>query len=412
MIPGALTSEETDRLIGETIAATYGPVSDPPTHIALPDGPVLPVREMPDDALEILASELKRRRRGRKPARLSMSTLRRADACMLSHYLTRTTGDTAGPEAVAGRAFHEIAAAIAFRAYMRGETVVSLSAALRIADHVLSRLDEPLRALGRQEVLEWVRTWSDTATFAHQGVDYFGIEELWTHELDMHVLSARLDRVEHVGETVEIEDYKTGQPPHNPAYIYSAFQPRNYAWHAAKRFPDAWTFSITERFIRTGRPYTVVYTRADVEEEIEPWLSAIVGRVARAWASARFDPNPGSWCHRCPAQERCTLPQDVRPVKRTDYATRAAVLKVREARVKRERQELKDAVDVLGLEGLDVGDERLAFHPTTKRQVMGKREADKAGVREDLDAALDALDEFKVKVTRPEFKWAKIPEAE
>lgn len=366
-----------------------------------------PIQALADADLEAAQRELMRRRRERAPSRHSMSTLRRFEACPLSHYLARIVGDPSGESAINGRAFHECAAAIGFRKYMSGEQGVTAAEAVAIAERVLQRLDVPLRAAGRRDVLQWVRAWSAYAVFP-TNAEFFAVEELWTHPLGLATASAKLDRVEKVETTVEVEDYKTGQPPYDPTYIYDAFQPKNYAWHAAMRFPDADLFLVTERFVRTGRPYTVMYDRAEVEDVIEPMLVALSMRLSRAWTSGRFDAQPGSWCARCPAPGRCPIPEDARPMTADPLDglnERAARLKVIEARAKREREALKKIVDVLGLAGFDVGDQRLGFTEKVKQSVMGVRDAKRLGMTEERDAVLDAYDQLKVEKVSHEFGW-------
>lgn len=366
-----------------------------------------PIAALTDSDLEAAQRELLRRRRERAPSRHSMSTLRRYEACPLSHYLARVVGDPSGEPAINGRAFHECVAAIGFRAYMRGDTGVTGTDALAVADRVLQRLDEPLRAPGRRDVLTWVEAWAAYAVFP-TAADFFAVEELWTHPLGLHTASAKLDRVEKVGTMIEVEDYKTGHPPRDPAYIFDAFQPKCYSWHAAMRFPDADLFLVTERYVRTGRPYTVMYDREEVEDVIEPMLLALSMRLGRAWASGRFDAQPGSWCARCPAPDRCPVPEESRPTTAEPLDTlhaRAARLKVMQAREKREREALKTIVDVLGLAGLDVGDQRLGFTEKTKRVVIGKRDAEKQGLTEARDEALAAYDALKIGRISPEFGW-------
>lgn len=359
-----------------------------------------------DDTLDVLLDEQRRRRRERAPARLSMSTMRRGEACPLSMYLARVTGDVAGPEAIAGRAFHEVADAIAFRARMIGEPTLTIPEGLAIANRVLARIDEPLRGAGRRDVLGWVRRWAPTVAF-NVDADEFLVEQLWTHDLDLHTLSARLDRVERTGSFVQITDYKTGRPPWDDDYIYDAFQPKNYAWHAALKFPDAETFEITEDFVRSGHRFTVMYDREDCETWIHDWLAALALRLGRAWATGRFVAQPGSWCARCPAPNRCSLPEDTRPLSVRDPETlteRAAAVKVMEARAKQDRESLKLLADLLGI-SFPVGDQVLGYVEKTKRQAMNVTDARRLGREDERQAALDAYDSIKIdKVTR-EFGW-------
>jgi hypothetical protein len=365
------------------------------------------VTEVHDDVVDLFADEQRRRRRDRAPGRLSMSTMRRGEACELAMYLQRVTGDVAGPEAIAGRAFHEVADAIAFRARMTGQATITTQDAVAIAGRVLARLSDPLRGPERAQVLEWVAAWAPRAAFPVNADDFL-VETLWTHDLEFHTLSARLDLVARTGTVVEIRDYKTGHPPRDPSYITDAFQPKNYAWHAARAFPDAELFEVTEDYVR-GRPLTVMYDREDCETWIEDWLAALAARLGRAWASGRFTAQPGSWCARCPAPHRCTLPEDARPASAqpVDQLTaRANALKVLEARAKRERDALRTLVDVFGL-NLPVGDQELGFADKTKRVVPGVREARTLGIEQDRAAALDALEAIKIDKTAPEFGWHK-----
>ena len=367
------------------------------------------ISDLPDDIVELLAAENRRRRRAKAPARLSMSTLRRGEACELAMFLARDTADVAGPPAIAGRAWHEIAAAVAFRAQMTGESSTTPDKVESIAKQVLSRINEPIRQAERADVIEWARDWATYAVFPVDADEMY-VEQLWTNDVDFHTLSARLDVVSRTGTLVEIEDYKTGQPPRDPGYIYEAFQPRNYVWHAARQFPTAETFMVTERYIRNGRPYTVMYDREDAETWIDEWLRALALRLGRAWASGRFTAQPGSWCARCPAPHRCTLPQDARPVSEvtTDRMEHSArLLKVREAEAKRRRETLKTLCDVLGV-GIVVGDEMLGFVDRTKREVMTVAEAKAAGREDELRDAKQAIDDLKVDKARPEFRWTKV----
>lgn len=362
-----------------------------------------------DATLEMLERELRRRRRERAPSRLSMSTMRRGEACELSMYLQRVTGDVAGGPAIAGRVFHEFSAAARFRMRMREEPTMDGDTAVDIAHAVMERCDEPIRGPERDAVIEWARAWAVTATVPVEASVY-EVEQLWTADIEFHTLSARLDSVALIGETVEVEDDKTGQPPRNRAYIFEAFQPRFYAWFAAQRFPEAWSFTVTEKHARIGRGDTVTYTRADVEEVIDPWIRALAIRLGRAWASGRFKVQPGSWCARCPAPQRCPLPEEARPNSDTSpeaVAARAGVLQVLEARAKRERESLRTIVDLLGLDPVPVGDQVLGFTEKTKRVVMTAAQAREAGVEDDLRDAKDAIEAFKVDRHDHEFGWSR-----
>lgn len=363
-----------------------------------------------EDILVAADQELRRRRRARAPERLSMSTMRRGEACELSMYLGRIIGDPGGAPAIAGRAFHEFAAAARFRARMRGEREITPDSAHALATAVLERIDEPIRGPERDLVLGWARSWATWTTFPGDEADYVGIEELWTHDLDFHTLSARLDHVVVIGDTVEIDDEKTGQPPRWRGYIYEAFQPKNYAWHAAQRFPDAWLFVVTERYTRTGQPYTVAYSRADVEEVIDPWLRALAVRLGRAWGSGKFTAQPGSWCARCPDPHSCTYPEAARPASgdMTPAAlqARASALHVTEARAKREREALRTIVDLLGLDAIPAGDKQLGYVEKTKRVVPGKRDAERLGLTDEREAALAAIEAIKIDRPAPEFGWS------
>lgn len=367
------------------------------------------IADLPDGIVELLARENRGRRRRKAPSRLSMSTMRRGEACELSMFLQRDTGDVAGAPAVAGRAFHEVAAAVNFRAQMTGQATMPVEKVVSIAKQVLTRINDPIRHPEREAVLEWAASWAMTAAFPVHADEWY-IEQLWTRDVDFHILSARLDSVARTDTIVEIEDYKTGQPPRDPGYIYEAFQPRNYAWHAAHRFPDAETFIVTERFPRTGRLYTVMYDREDCETWIDEWLRALALRLGRAWASGRFTAQPGSWCARCPAPDRCSLPEAARPMSLTvpeKMQRSAELLKVREADVKQRRETLKTLCDVLGV-GIIVGDERLGFVDKTKHEVMTVTEARQQGREAELRDAKAAIEDLKVDHDRPEFRWTKV----
>jgi hypothetical protein len=262
----------------------------------------------------------------------------------------------------------------------------------------LERFTDPLDPFGHELVIDWAREWGRRFVCPTSG--YVGVEELWEHPLGGRNLSARLDLVHKDEEVVEIHDYKTGR--HVPKSIYWAFQPRCYAWHAVQRWPDTGLVMVTEDYIRRGVPRTVVFTREYIDGTITPWLAGVLTRLVAAYAAARFDEQPGSWCATCPLPEACPLPENTKEgaiASPDDVLAKAGALLVLDARRKREQTMLRTHMKQLGVGPVPAGDKLLGYHTVTE-QAMDKTKLAEAGI--DLDA-------YRTPVEREKFEWFNAP---
>lgn len=248
-----------------------------------------------------------------RPSRYSMSFIRSAGECLRRAHHDRE-GDSSGTDAIIGRVFHEVAAAIGWSCVMRGQATPDYVEAERIARRVMSQPEElnPLSKHVWDEVLSLLGRWVVKAEF-RPGEEF---ELFMAHEVRGRPISSRIDRLYIEGVKAWVKDYKTGHadPPQRPE---PTPQGDIYAWQAMQAHPHLEVVTFEQEHVRFGHaPQPFEYTREAVAE-IGEWLFDMVGMLDHAYAQGGELPaNPGDACSKwggCAVARDCPAKKWTRP---------------------------------------------------------------------------------------------------
>lgn len=335
------------------------------------------------------------------PARVSSTLLGAAERCMLLAKAERENPAGSAP-ASAGRVFHEVAAVVATHAYALDLREVPVRDALRIANTVIRSPEEPT-GLARHDanrVRGMVARWARWAKF-DTDADVFAIEIPLVTEMDGVLFSGRIDHLTIHGDRCTIKDYKTSQHVPTQAEVEEHSQLPSYAVHAAARWPHLRTFELEEVYVTRQPTPRPVYVEDTDLPALEDWMLDVHGRVSAAYARDEFDTAPGPWCSNCTVSHTCPVPAEARPVTTLDDAVEAAErLVVNTRRVKADQAAIKAYLDGAGVRALHIGDSRVGWRETSKRELNKRALADAM-----LDGGVELEDFYETKPGR-EFRVA------
>lgn len=343
------------------------------------------------------------------PQRLSMSFLRRSGECLRAADLDRGV-NVGGDLPTVGRVFHEVAATAGLIAATRGIERLDRDELRGIAERVLANPDapDPLSLSAYEQVLALVYRWAGTHRFRRGAQVEINSREL----LDGRVLSARIDVLAPDGDTVHIDDYKTG--PNLPASqplddltgavtsVPCPPQGRIYAWHAHRIFPEATAFRFAEQYVRYGVTRGPWQLDLDDLRDVEAWLRASIARVDAAYGRGELPATAGSWCAMCPDPDGCPLPARARPASKVTSRKAAeehlAALLVEQSRMERRKQAIRAWLESSGEQAVASGNRQLGFVRSVERRTDEKLAA-AAGVN---------LDDFRREVDGTRFKFERV----
>lgn len=329
-----------------------------------------------------------------RPERLSMSFIRAAQGCLRRADLERDV-EVAGLDAVIGRVFHDVAAAVGFACSMRGHLRPAQGEPERIARNVLAALDVPVPKAAQDVVVDMVGWWAPRAEFRLD--EQFEINS--RVDLDGRTLSARIDRLAIVAErdgwVAYVNDYKTGWAG---AQKSIPVQGEVYGWHAFHLAPHIDRVIYSEDHVRTrqrGGPWEL--TR-DHLPGIERFLQASIELIDGAYdqAEGELPATPGSACSsptRCPVAGSCPVPRWARPAtsieSEDDAVAQFEQLLVMEAQQGEVKDELRGWIDGQGARALVHNGEEIGYSPKPGKRFDKKRlAADLAACRgEEVDLA-------------------------
>lgn len=302
-----------------------------------------------------------------RPERYSMSFLRAATGCLRRAHYERIQ-DVAGEDALIGRIFHEIRAAVGWATVLRGHETPDFMEVERLARRALGRPEEhdPLSRHVRETVLELVGKWMVVARFHPD--DQFEVS--MRHELRGRIISARIDqyRVDRAERIAYVKDAKTGraEPPPRPA---PTPQGDVYAWELVQEHPwlvGVWFETEHPRFNHPPQPF--FYDRDEIAK-VDAWLYDAVGRIDAAYdTGGELPATPGDVCSLydgCPVADTCPAKAWARP---------ATVIRSHD-------QALAEFAELLA-EERDVEDRKTAIRAWLERETL------RAAVESEPDAVL------------------------
>lgn len=319
-----------------------------------------------------------------RPERYSATRLKDAENCMLLHRF-RVDDDPSGMPARVGNVFHDVAAALTFRAQIEGRARFTEDEAEATARAFLNRPTEaaPLGWREFQMILALTRRWAAHQNFDHEHI--VQVEQSHEHELEGVRLSARLDLLSIEDNVAYIEDYKTSMRLPTREEVEDHVQLPIYAWHVVQEFPQVEHFNVAEVYTRFGQggvPIRVPTFGLERVAEVEDWLSTTVRRLEAAWSEQDFPATPGAWCANCPGKRECPLPERVRPAAITDdeeAARQAGAMLVEKARVKEREDGLRAYLDPHEYGSVVVGGKRVGYTESTQNTL------DRKAAERDLD---------------------------
>lgn len=328
------------------------------------------------------------------PARLSMSFLRSAEGCLRRAHMEREV-DLAGGDALVGRLFHEVAAAVGFSCVIAGRQWMTFDEARPLAVAVMGRATEgTLPKAAWDQVLSLTSRWCDTGRPPFRPGELF--EVLSVVEFDGRRLSARIDRVAVDGATAHVHDYKTGWS--DPVGDLSA-QGEMYAWHVLTSHPELDQVVYTEQHVRLGVEGGPWLIDRDDLDRTEEWLAAMIARVDGAYGAGTFPATPGSACSspsRCPVAGSCPIPRWARPATlietEADAVAQFEALLAEEALIADRKDRIRGWLEHTGERALQLHGEEIGRSTTPGKRFNRRRLADDlaaSGAPVDLDAYED-----------------------
>lgn len=335
------------------------------------------------------------------PGRFSMSFLRAAGMCLYRAHHERMD-DTAGPDALIGRIFHEIAAVVGMRVSMTGE-VLDRDLVDSIARRVMGKPEDldPLSIESYEAVLEILGRWvARPQKHPFEPGEQFEVNA--REDLGGRIVSARIDRLLVDGARARVRDYKTGWA--DPAKELT-IQGKVYAWEVFRLYPEVELVEYGEDHVRFGTesgPFEI--TRADAES-FERFLSIAVERIENAYAAGELPATPGtgcSWPTACPVVADCPRREWTKPpgfhMDEAAALEQFEALLVEEAMVEQRKSAIKSYLAAHDQRAIEHDGQEIGWSPNTGKSF------DKKALLADLAEKGEAIDPAAYeKTTNPSF---------
>lgn len=197
---------------------------------------------------------------------------------------------------------------------------------------------------------EWVQKWLKGKTYLFRSI---------------------IDRLDIVGNTVIITDYKTDHQLRTQADVEADFQLAVYAWQALNEYPQVNEFIVRLDFVRHDvvREATLDIGRVVM---VENQVLGLIGQVEQAISKNKFPARPGHFCGWCGYSTICpaaqNIPADVQPCATPEEAKKLAEeLLILERQVAVRKESLKQYCNKAGF--VEVNGVAWGFHPVESRSV-------------------------------------------
>lgn len=342
------------------------------------------------------------------PERLSVTTLRNAEKCILSARLAREY-DSTGTPAMLGRLFHEVAERLATMAYVdpadpTGTVPFQMDPAIAVAwaEKMLVEPLEitPLSYANYEDLLDMVRNWAKRTTIYPAMQQY--VEMDMRVPLDEHVISGRIDLVQTDGKRAIITDYKTSQRIIPQSEFENSVQTFLYAWGVRQMFPEVEEFTVREQYVRYDAPARNV-TFGPQDLNVEAYMRVAAGRLMAAYDRDEWPTTPGDHCAFCPRPHVCPVRGISEYVPGDDgNAVRLMEwLAVVEAQVTQAKRTLKAEITQRGMP-LDAHGLTAGFTLKHVERVDKERLAERLGPEMADYVDVDDRTEFHIRKTKPD----------